>query len=114
MKKLSSFIPLIIAIVLAAAAPTLTPYLSDFVVKIMILSIFALSLELLVGMTGLVSLGHAAFYGIGAYATVLASGKEGGNIAFLLPFAMFCAAAYALVVGALSLRTRGVYFIMVT
>ncbi|HSV60189.1 MAG TPA: branched-chain amino acid ABC transporter permease, partial [Variovorax sp.] len=69
---------------------------------------------LLVGMTGLVSLGHAAFYGIGAYATVLASGKEGGSIALVLPLAMGCAAAYALVVGALSLRTKGVYFIMVT
>ena len=92
----------------------LSPYVSDFVVKIMILSIFALSLELLVGMTGLVSLGHAAFYGIGAYATVLGSGKDGGSIALLLPLAMGCAAAYALVVGALSLRTRGVYFIMVT
>ena len=80
----------------------------------MILSIFALSLELLVGMTGLVSLGHAAFYGIGAYATVLGSGKDGGSIALLLPLAMGSAAAYALVVGALSLRTRGVYFIMVT
>jgi branched-chain amino acid transport system permease protein len=92
----------------------LSPYLSDLVVKVMILSIFALSLELLVGMTGLVSLGHAAFYGIGAYATVLGSGKDGGSIAMLLPLAMGCAAGYALVTGALSLRTRGVYFIMVT
>jgi branched-chain amino acid transport system permease protein len=82
--------------------------------KVMILSIFALSLELLVGMSGLVSLGHAAFYGIGAYATVLGSGPDGGSIALLLPLAMGCAALYALVVGALSLRTRGVYFIMVT
>jgi branched-chain amino acid transport system permease protein len=89
-------------------------YVSDFVVKVMILSIFALSLELLVGMTGLVSLGHAAFYGIGAYVTVLASGNEGGNLALLLPAAMGAAALYALFVGALSLRTRGVYFIMVT
>jgi len=68
----------------------------------------------LVGMTGLVSLGHAAFYGIGAYVTVLASGSEGGNFALLLPAAMGAAALYALFVGALSLRTRGVYFIMVT
>ena len=89
-------------------------YVSDFVVKVMILSIFALSLELLVGMTGLVSLGHAAFYGIGAYVTVLASGNEGGNLALLLPLAMGAAALYALFVGSLSLRTRGVYFIMVT
>ncbi len=107
-------IPALVAALLALTAPTLSPYASDLVVKVMILSIFALSLELLVGMTGLVSLGHAAFYGIGAYATVLGSGPEGGSIALLLPLAMGSAALYALVVGALSLRTRGVYFIMVT
>ena len=114
MKRLSGSIPLLCALALALLGPLLGPYVSDFVVKVMILSIFALSLELLVGMTGLVSLGHAAFYGIGAYATVLGSGAEGGSIAVLLPLAMGAAAAYALVVGALSLRTRGVYFIMVT
>ena len=114
MKHLSHWIPLVCALALAALGPLLSPYVSDLVVKIMILSIFALSLELLVGMTGLVSLGHAAFYGIGAYATVLASGRDGGSIAWLLPLAMGSAALYALVVGALSLRTRGVYFIMVT
>lgn len=114
MKRLSYFVPLLCAIALAVLGPMLSPYLSDLIVKVMILSIFALSLELLVGMTGLVSLGHAAFYGIGAYATVLGSGKDGGSIAFLLPLAMGSAAAYALAVGALSLRTRGVYFIMVT
>src|SRR6478609_11070158 len=114
MQRISHFVPLLCALALAVLGPTRSPYLADFVVKIMILSSFALSLELLVGMTGLVSLGHAAFYGIGAYATVLGSGKDGGSIAMLLPLAMGSAAAYALVVGALSLRTRGVYFIMVT
>ena len=114
MKHLSHWITLVCALALAALGPLLSPYVSDLVVKIMILSIFALSLELLVGMTGLVSLGHAAFYGIGAYATVLGSGRDGGSIAWLLPLAMGSAALYALVVGALSLRTRGVYFIMVT
>ena len=89
--------PLLCAIALAVLGPMLSPYVSDLVVKVMILSIFALSLELLVGMTGLVSLGHAAFFGIGAYATVLGSGKDGGSIALLLPLAMGSAAAYALV-----------------
>lgn len=114
MKRLAPWLPAGCALALALCFPLLSPYLSDLVVKVMILSIFALSLQLLVGMTGLVSLGHAAFYGIGAYATVLGSGSEGGSIALLLPLAMGAAAAYALFVGALSLRTRGVYFIMVT
>jgi branched-chain amino acid transport system permease protein len=85
------------------------------VVKIAIFAIFALSLELLVGVGGLVSLGHAAFLGIGAYVTVLATGDgDARSMLWLAPLAMAYAAAYALFVGALSLRTKGVYFIMVT
>jgi len=61
-----------------------------------------------------VSLGHAAFLGIGAYAVVLGSGDAGAPLLVLLALAVGGAALYALFVGALSLRTRGVYFIMVT
>lgn len=87
----------------------------DLVSKIMIYAIFALSLELLVGTTGLVCFGHAAFFGIGAYAAVLLSPQtEAASLAWLLPAAVACAGGYALVVGALSLRTKGAYFIMVT
>jgi branched-chain amino acid transport system permease protein len=87
----------------------------DLVSKIMIYAIFALSLELLVGATGLVCFGHAAFFGIGAYAAVLLSPQtDAASLLWLLPAAVLCAGAYALVVGALSLRTKGVYFIMVT
>ena len=87
----------------------------DLVTKIMIYAIFALSLELLVGATGLVCFGHAAFFGIGAYAAVLLSPASGApSLAWLLPVSVFAAALYALAVGALSLRTKGVYFIMVT
>jgi len=102
------------ALAIAALPLVLSPYGQDVVVRIAIYAIFALSLELLVGATGLVSLGHAAFLGIGAYVTVLASGDGGASLALLVPLAMVAAAAYAVVVGALSLRTRGVYFIMVT
>jgi branched-chain amino acid transport system permease protein len=87
----------------------------DFVTKIMVYAIFALSLELLVGATGLICFGQAAFFGIGAYAAVLLSSDSNPrSIAWLLPACVTAAAAYALVVGALSLRTKGVYFIMVT
>ena len=109
-----ALLPLAVALAIGVGGLSLGPYLSDLLVKVMILAIFALSLELLVGMTGLVSLGHAAFYGIGAYTAVLASGQEGGNLIVLLLLSMGAAAVYALAVGALSLRTRGVYFIMVT
>jgi branched-chain amino acid transport system permease protein len=87
----------------------------DFVTKIMVYALFALSLELLVGATGLICFGQAAFFGIGAYAAVLLSSDSNpSSIAWLLPACVLAAAAYALVVGALSLRTKGVYFIMVT
>jgi len=106
--------PLASLLVLLALPAVLTPYTQDLVVRIAIYAVFALSLELLVGMTGLVSLGHAAFLGIGAYATVLVSGDAGAPLLKVLPVAIAAAALYALFVGALSLRTRGVYFIMVT
>jgi branched-chain amino acid transport system permease protein len=87
----------------------------DLVTKIMIYAIFALSLELLVGGTGLVCFGHAAFFGIGAYGAVLMSpGYDPAKLLWLLPACVGAAALYALAVGALSLRTKGVYFIMVT
>jgi branched-chain amino acid transport system permease protein len=87
----------------------------DLVNKIMVFAVFALSLELLVGGTGLVCFGQAAFFGIGAYATVLLSAQvDAPSVAWLLPAATLAAALYALLVGALSLRTKGVYFIMVT
>ena len=87
----------------------------DLVTKIMVYAIFALSLELLVGATGLVCFGQAAFFGIGAYAAVLlAPGYEPVSLGWLLPASVGAAALYALFMGALSLRTQGVYFIMVT
>jgi len=111
----SRWLPIVVALLLAALPAVLTPYTSDLVVKIMVLAIFALSLELLVGMTGLVSLGHAAFFGLGAYVTVLASPEnDPANLLVLMLTCMGVAAAYAVFMGALSLRTKGVYFIMVT
>ena len=87
----------------------------DLATTMMILAIFALSLELIVGETGLVSFGHAAFLGIGAYATVLLSPRAGAaSILWLLPAVVAIAGLCAALIGALALRTRGVYFIMVT
>ena len=87
----------------------------ELVAKVMILAIFALSLDLLVGYTGLVSFGHAAYFGIGAYALGLMSPKyEAANLWLTLPAAMLAAALAALVVGVFVVRVKGVYFIMVT
>jgi branched-chain amino acid transport system permease protein len=92
----------------------LGPFWADMLVKVMILSILALSLQLLVGITGLVSLGHAAFYAIGAYTTFF-SVKMGVTSALgACALAVFAASVAALAIGALCVRTSGVYFIMVT
>lgn len=106
----------LVGLVALAVAPFLIgPFERDLLVKIMIFSIFALSLDLLVGVTGLVSLGHAAFFGIGAYVAVLASpASEAASGWWLLPLAIATSGIAALATGALALRTRGVYFIMVT
>jgi branched-chain amino acid transport system permease protein len=108
-------LPVGVALALAVLPFVISSYQQDLVLKVLIYAIFALSLELLVGTTGLVSLGHAAFLGIGAYVAALGSpASESASVLWLLPAAMGCAAVYALFVGALSLRTKGVYFIMVT
>ena len=90
-------------------------FYTELVTKVMILAIFALSLDLLVGYTGLVSFGHAAFYGIGAYALGLLAPKyEAANLWLTLPAAVLAAGIAALAVGVFVVRVKGIYFIMVT
>lgn len=82
---------------------------------IMILGIFAISLDLLVGMTGMVSLGHAAFYGLAGYTLALVAPQYApANIWIVLPASLAVAAVAALIIGLLTVRTGGVYFIMAT
>ncbi|WP_404993138.1 branched-chain amino acid ABC transporter permease [Cupriavidus pauculus] len=109
-----------LALALLCAVPALLTadsdkYYIELLSKVMIMAIFALSLQLLIGYTGLVSLGHAAYFAMAAYATALLAPQSGaGNGWLLMLGAVGAAGALALVVGALVLRTRGVYFIMVT
>jgi len=107
---------LVVLMALTALFPLAgTTFYVELVTKVMILAIFALSLDLLVGYTGLVSFGHAAFYGVGAYTLALMTPKyEAASVWLTLPAAIVLAALAALVVGALVVRVKGVYFIMVT
>ena len=87
----------------------------QFATRILIMAIFAMSLNLLVGQAGLVSLGHAAFFGIAGYCLALFSPQtQAANFWISLPLAMLAAGALALAIGALVLRTGGIYFIMAT
>ena len=92
-----------------------TTYYLQLGAKIMIMAIFALSLDLLIGHTGLVSFGHSAYFGVAAYALALITPKyEAASFWLTLPAAMTAAAFAALVIGFLVVRTAGIYFIMVT
>jgi len=91
------------------------PYYIELGTYAMIAAMLALSLQLLVGCTGLVSLGHAAFYGLAAYTVYLITPRNAGlSILITLPLAVLSAGLAAFVVGALALRTRGFFFLMVT
>src|SRR5689334_16077336 len=103
-----------LAVVPAYAALTGNAFALTLFTRVVILSLAALSLNLIMGFGGMVSFGHAAYLGIGGYAVGILA-KEGIGSGFVQwPVAVIAAALYALVVGALSLRTRGVYFIMIT
>ena len=103
-----------VALVPVYAALTGNYFLTSLFTRIIILAMAAVSLNLIMGFGGMVSFGHAAYLGIGGYAVGILA-KEGISSGFLQwPLALAASALFALAVGALSLRTRGVYFIMIT
>ena len=108
----------IAVLVLIAAPPLLLaigqPFYLDLVRRIMILAIAAISLNLILGYGGMVSFGHAAYIGIGAYAVGILGfyGMFNGWLHLLV--AIVASALVALAIGAVSIRTSGVYFIMIT
>ena len=109
-----------VLLALAFLALALFPFVgTDFyvqsVARMMILAIFAMSLDLLLGVTGLVSLGHAAFFGLAGYALAfLTPAAEPASLWWTLPAAVAASALAALVIGFFVVRTHGIYFIMVT
>jgi branched-chain amino acid transport system permease protein len=109
-----------VVLALAFLALALFPVIgTDFyvqsVARMMILAIFAMSLDLLLGVTGLVSLGHAAFFGLAGYALAfLTPAGEPVSLWWTLPAAVAASALAALVIGFFVVRTHGIYFIMVT
>ncbi len=87
----------------------------DLVLKLMILALFALSLDLLVGYTGLVSLGHAAFFGLAGYVLAMVTPEAApANLWLAMACCLAASAAAALAIGWFSVRTSGIYFIMIT
>ncbi|MDD0838083.1 branched-chain amino acid ABC transporter permease [Curvibacter sp. HBC61] len=105
-----------LAVVALAAFPSVgTDFYVQMVARMMILAIFAMSLDLLQGVTGLVSLGHAAYFGLAGYALAfLTPAGEPVSLWWTLPAAVGVSALAALVIGFFVVRTHGIYFIMVT
>ena len=109
--------------VLAVAGLLLLPLYSHLSGNIFVLTLFtrivifalaAASLNLIMGYGGMMSFGHAAYLGIGGYAVGILAFEGIGSGFIQWPVALAASALFALVIGALSLRTRGVYFIMIT
>ncbi len=92
-----------------------TEFYTQTVTRMMILAIFAMSLDLLQGVTGLVSLGHAAYFGLAGYVLAFVMPQsEAISLWWSLPLAVLASGLAALVIGFFVVRTHGIYFIMVT
>lgn len=89
-------------------------YMLTLLARAMVLAMAAVSLSLLVGGAGLVSLGHAATMGFGAYAVVVLDDARIVDAAAVVPAAIAAAALFSLATGAIAIRTSGVHFIMIT
>ena len=112
---LASLLPYLAVGLLALFPLVDTSFYLQLLTKVLIMAIFAMSLDLLVGYTGLVSFGHAAYFGLAGYALALMAPKyETVSLWWTLPASIGVCALFALITGMLVLRTRGIYFIMVT
>ena len=105
---------LLTMLVLAVLPYLLSNYYLGLVIEILIFAVFAMSLDLLIGYTGMASLGHAAYFGVGAYAVGLLAIKLHWSVWSALPAALIVVALVAALFGLLALRTRGSYFLMIT
>ncbi len=122
-------VAIILAILPIAASALGQEYYISLFSRVLIYAIAAVSLDLLLGFSGMISLGHAAFVGIGAYVVgiffyhsaemeplfihpFVVQGSENGLI--VIPLAVLVSAIFALIIGTLSLRTKGMHFIMIT
>jgi branched-chain amino acid transport system permease protein len=117
MRAMGRELPALLLLGGLAAAPFIgfgEGYMLTLLARMMILAMAAVSLSFIVAGAGLVSLGHAAMLGFGAYAVVILDDLQVVDALFVLPAAILAAAGFALVTGAVAIRTSGVNFIMIT
>jgi len=110
---IAAFVALALTPLVAAWLPG-ERYLLGLLARVMIFAIAAVSLDLILGFGGLVSFGHAAFVGLGAYTVGILAAHDVTDAMIVLPAVLAVCALFALGTGAVAVRTRGVYFIMIT
>jgi branched-chain amino acid transport system permease protein len=94
--------------------PFLSSFLLTLLTQALIYAILAMSLDIILGYTGLASLGHAAYFGLGAYSVGILATKHGAGFWITLPVGVLLAVTVAAIFGLVALRATGVYFLMIT
>jgi branched-chain amino acid transport system permease protein len=105
---------LVFALLPVVASLTARQYLLDVGARMMVFAVAAVALDLLVGYAGLISFGHAAFIGLGAYAVGILAAHGINDALVALPAAIAVSMLFAWLTGIVCLRTKGAYFIMIT
>ncbi len=100
--------------VLAAVAPLLAAYPLTLLTQALIVGILAMSLDVMLGYTGMPSLGHAAYFGVGAYAVAIMTTEHQVGLVGCLVVGVLLATLTAAVFGLLAIRAAGTYFLMIT
>lgn len=114
--RLLRFAPYIILGIIFVILPPVSPiYLQSMMTKVLIFAIFASSLNIIMGYTGMLSLGHAAYFGVGGYTVGIFITKCGiESFWIILPCSILTAAITAAILGVIALRASGIYFLLVT
>ena len=107
-------VPAIIFLLLLIAPPLLSSFLLTLLTQALIYAIMAMSLDIILGYTGLASLGHAAYFGLGAYGVGILTTRYGAGFWITLPVGVLLAVVVAAIFGLVALRATGVYFLMIT
>ena len=108
------FTVLLVLVVLAAVTPFLPEYVCILLIQALIFGILAMGLDLLLGYTGLPSLGQAAYFGVGAYAVAILTTRYEFGFFPTVVLAILLSAAVAAIFGLIAIRAKGVYFLMLT
>jgi len=106
--------PIIFLLLLVAVPPFVSSFLLTLLTQALIYAILAMSLDIILGYTGLASLGHAAYFGLGAYSVGILTTRYGAGFAVALPAGVLVAVLVAAIFGFVALRATGVYFLMIT